>query len=456
MSRMSSIMILLAMIVTAGSVAIVLDIRFGIGFGEAAVFGLGLLLVMVLVQQHFERGRERDWVEARLEEIAAVTGDGQAELGKLSTRLNRLEQALPQRVREENEPLAAEVEVVGQLLKQVAETLAELEAKVERQFSDLDVRASAAASRKAYAAAAEPPPPATGRAARHRERAMPADTGMADTGALFVSEAPDVPGPVAREIEQLIRQEAIEIHLQPIVTLPQRKVRYYEVLTRLKGRDGLIEAADFISVAEDRRLIAKLDTFQVIRAFQVLKRLTQRNGEIGLFINLSMESLASNAFFRDFQAFLTQNRAMADLVQFEFRQDAVLDMGPLETESLKAVADLGYRFSIDNVTDLRTDFRRLADLGFRTAKLSAERLLGRQPLELGDIHLEDMSGHLLRQGMTLVADRVELETQVLDLLDYEVHFAQGFLFSAPRQVRPEVLAAGQASGNGRAQAGASR
>jgi cyclic-di-GMP phosphodiesterase TipF (flagellum assembly factor) len=448
---MSSLMILVAMIVTAGSVAIVLDIRFGLPLSEAAVLGLGMLLVMVLVQQYVERQRDRDWLDLRIQEIGAVAGDGQAEIAKLAGRLNRLEQALPQRVREETEPLSAEVEVIGQLLKQVAETLAELEAKVDRQRSDMDARTAAVASRQA-AATADAFSVAPPRTMRSRVAAEPA---VAEPTSLFVSEAPDVPGPVAREIEQLIRQEAIEIHLQPIVTLPQRKVRYYEVLTRLKGRDRLIEAAEFIPVAEDRRLIAKVDTYQVIRAFQVLKRLTQRNGEIGLFVNLSVESLASNAFFRDFQAFLAQNRGMADLVQFEFRQDAVQGMGPLETESLKAVADLGYRFSVDNVTDFRSDFRRLADIGFRSAKVSAERLLGRQPVSVGDIHIEDMAGHLLRQGITLVADRVELETQVVDLLDFEVHYAQGFLFSAPRQVRPEVLASGAAAGsagNGRAQA----
>ena len=80
-------------------------------------------------------------------------------------------------------------------------------------------------------------------------------------------------------------------------------------------------------------------------------------------------------------------------------------------------------------------------------------LLGRQAIAIGDIHLEDLAGHLVRQGMTLIADHVESEAQVVDLLDYDVHFAQGFLFSAPRQVRPEVLAAGgQTGGVGRSEA----
>lgn len=42
-------------------------------------------------------------------------------------------------------------------------------------------------------------------------------------------------------------------------------------------------------------------------------------------------------------------------------------------------------------------------------------------------------------GIDLIAERVETETTVVDLLDYDVRFGQGFLFSPPRPVRAEAL-----------------
>ncbi|WP_237154585.1 EAL domain-containing protein [Oryzibacter oryziterrae] len=443
MSRTNSILILIAMVVTAGSLAVVLDVQFGFPLAQAATLGLGFLFVLLLAQQLAERRKDRQWLETRIDEISAVAGDSNTEIAKLSSRLTRLEQTLALRVREENEPLAAEVEVVGHLLKQVAEGLAELETQVERKVGDLSARADAMAARQT---AMMPPEPS--RAEREPRRAEPypmrqpeSPAQSMQSSALFVTDTPKVPSAFGREVEKLIRSEAIELHLQPIVTLPQRKVRYYEVLTRLKGADGLINAAEFIPAAIEQRAIAKLDTFQVIRSFQILKRLTQRNSEVGLFVNLATESLSSSGFFREFQSFLSQNKAVADLVLFELSQSAMRDIGPLEMESLKAIADMGYRFSLDGVSDFRMDFRRLSDLGFRMVKVNAERLLGRQPVVTGDIHLEDMAGHMQRQGLTLIVDKVEQEGQVIDLLDYNITLAQGFLFSAPRQVRPEVLGA---------------
>ncbi|BBE72295.1 EAL domain-containing protein [Oharaeibacter diazotrophicus] len=431
MSRLSTILIAVAMTVTAGSLAVVLSYALDFGLFEAGAVGLATLFGLALAHIQMERRRDRVWMEQRIAEIAAVAADANTEAGQAAVRAARADGDVGARVREETEPLAAEVEVLGHLMKQIAETVADIEIRHERRIEEL-------AARPRIAAAPEPAvqPPA----APAVQIAATPEPRLAAPASAVQPEPSRVPSGFEREVETSIRAERIEIHLQPVVTLPQRKVRYYEVLTRLRGADGrLIPAAEFIPVAEARRLVAKVDTFQVIRSFQVLKRLTARNTEIGLFVNLSLASLADSTFFREFQAFLAQNRAVADLVQFEFRQDALAEMGPLEIESLRAIADLGFRFSVDNVTDLRTDFRGLSDLGFRTAKIAADRLLGRTAMPASDIHPADLAGHLQRQGIATIVDRIETESQVIDLLDYDVRLAQGFLFSAPRQVRPEIL-----------------
>ncbi|HEX9214055.1 MAG TPA: EAL domain-containing protein, partial [Bradyrhizobium sp.] len=40
-------------------------------------------------------------------------------------------------------------------------------------------------------------------------------------------------------------------------------------------------------------------------------------------------------------------------------------------------------------------------------------------------------------GIDLIAERIEGERAVVDLLDYDVRFGQGFLFAPPRPLRPE-------------------
>jgi cyclic-di-GMP phosphodiesterase TipF (flagellum assembly factor) len=83
--------------------------------------------------------------------------------------------------------------------------------------------------------------------------------------------------------------------------------------------------------------------------------------------------------------------------------------------------------------------RELAERGFRFVKVPASLLLSRPGTPQGDIHPADFSDLLGRFGIDLIAEKIESEGTVVDLLDYDVRFGQGFLFSPPRPVRTEVL-----------------
>jgi cyclic-di-GMP phosphodiesterase TipF (flagellum assembly factor) len=82
--------------------------------------------------------------------------------------------------------------------------------------------------------------------------------------------------------------------------------------------------------------------------------------------------------------------------------------------------------------------RELAGRGFRFVKLRANLILNRAGLTT-DIHPGDLPDLLSRFGIDLIAEKIENEGSVVDLLDYDVKFGQGFLFSPPRPVRAEAL-----------------
>ncbi len=94
---------------------------------------------------------------------------------------------------------------------------------------------------------------------------------------------------------------------------------------------------------------------------------------------------------------------------------------------------------MDHVTDLHVAPNELADRAFRFLKVPAKLLLNKVAGVQTDIDPEDLSDLLARSGIDLIAERVETETTVVDLLDYDVRFGQGFLFSPPRPVRSEAL-----------------
>jgi len=243
-------------------------------------------------------------------------------------------------------------------------------------------------------------------------------------------------------IRSAIEANRIDLHLQPIVTLPQRKVRFYEAMSRLRTQSGdVVLAAEFISQAEAGGLMPKIDNLVVFRCVQVLRRLLLKNHEVGVFCNLSLATLTDAIVFPQLLEFLEANRAIAPALVLEFSQNGLRGAGPIETESLAALRQCGFGFSMDNVTDLRLEPRELASRGFRFVKLRASLILNRGGITT-DIHPGDLPDLLARFGIDLIAERIESEGAVVDLLDYDVKFGQGFLFSPPRPVRAEALQGG--------------
>ena len=160
-----------------------------------------------------------------------------------------------------------------------------------------------------------------------------------------------------------------------MVTLPQRKVRFYEAMTRLRDEnDQVLTAEDFIGPAEAAGLIGRIDHMVMLRCVQVLRRLMVRNKEIGIFCNISAATLGNGGTFAQCLDFLEANRALAQSFVLEFKQATFRNLGPVETEHLAALSQRGYRFSIDHVANLRIEPRELADRGVRLIKVPAALL----------------------------------------------------------------------------------
>ena len=140
----------------------------------------------------------------------------------------------------------------------------------------------------------------------------------------------------------------VDLYLQPIVTLPQRKVRYYEAFTRLRTADGaVLQPSEFLEAAEAGGLMPRIDQLLLFRSVQVVRRLQLKNREIGLFCNIAASTLNDPQLFPEILQFMDANRALASSLMLELRQSTLRAMGPLETESLAALRELGFRFCMD-------------------------------------------------------------------------------------------------------------
>ena len=440
MRRISAIFIAVCMVLIAGSIGAALFLGVGLDARTAAIVGLAALVAMALYNTISNRLRDRTDLGDQIADLSRGTADLARRLAELDRRMSGIEtrvESTVSRTRGADDPMAAEIGELGGLVRQIADTVAAHEAALQNRMPMMAPRPAPVMPSAGFTSASAP-----------AVAAPPAPAAMDVPLALSESDAVNRFQGLSREnIGELISRAAdanrIDLYLQPIVTLPQRKVRYYEALSRLRTEESeIIPAGEFIDYAEAVGLMPKIDNLLLFRCVQVTRRLQLKSRDVGLFCNLSASTLTDAAHFKQLLEFMDANRALSNALMFEFTQEAYRSFGPMENEGLSALAERGFRFSMDHVTDLRMEPKELADRWFRFLKVPAKLLLNKAATAQSDIHPEDLADLLARHGIDLIAERIESENMVVDLLEYDVRFGQGFLFSAPRPVRAEALHGG--------------
>jgi cyclic-di-GMP phosphodiesterase TipF (flagellum assembly factor) len=237
-------------------------------------------------------------------------------------------------------------------------------------------------------------------------------------------------------IRRSLEENRVDLYLQPIVTLPQRKVRFYEALTRLRSTDGsVVMPSQYIKVAAPAGLMSVVDNLLLFRCVQLVRRMTQRTRDVAVFCNISEHTLKDAEFFPQFLEFLRGNRDLCGQIVFEFTQDTVLQASRAVENALKALHEMGFRLSLDQVTRLDCNFSRLRAQGFHFIKIKAKTLLSGMKQANAPVAAEDLKELLARCGVDLIVERVEEEKTVVQLLEFNVGYGQGFLFGEPRPVR---------------------
>ena len=260
--------------------------------------------------------------------------------------------------------------------------------------------------------------------------------GGAISGALPPGFMPPVAENLEREtvleiVRAALRSDRIDLVLQPIVSLPQRRRRFYECFSRLRTEDGaMILPEQYIALAERAGLITAIDNMLLFRCIQLVRKINHRNQDIDFFCNLSPHTLVDEDFFNDFVAFLEGNQELAPHLVFEFAQGDFARWSEAGAGLLDRLATLGCRFSLDQVTDLKFDPAELAARHVRFVKIESGILLNQMQDSVGILRA------LRRHQIDLIVEKVEDEGRLLEILDYDIDFGQGFLFGEPRLARP--------------------
>lgn len=426
MTRVPAIFIAATTMLVAAALGLFLYDVTGLSGAESAIVALAALTCLSLYTAVAMRQRDRTDAGNQIADLSRGTGDlarQVAELGRSLSALERRMASAESAGTERIQAVAGKISDLGAHLKELSASVAYHDGLLRER-----VRAAAGAlpdAAETFAGGAGPGPAGP---AAHPD--------VVAAGAAAPPRAPTL-GALRRAVEE----GRVDVYLQPIVTLPQRKVRFYDAVARL-GDDGseALPVEDLIGAEAEG---GRIDHMMLLRSVEALRRLSVCSTDVGVFCNMAAATLDTAEAFAPCLDFLDANRALASSFVLKLGQSVFRELRPAAAENLAALVQRGYRFSMDHVTDLRFEPRELADHGVRYVKIPAALLLDPKQAAVSDLHPSELSDLLGRVGIDLIAERIERESTVIDLLDCDVRLGQGLLFAPPRPLRSEGGETGQ-------------
>ena len=389
------------------------------GLGALAYFGLtftpaNAILVAVVfacacvvLMERVLRQRAENRLERAIEELSRLLATDAQAGAVLGQRINAIADLnAGQRL----ETVEADISVLGTVIRQVAEAVAEVEDKVAKAGS---ARPSTDRSDARLIAA---PPPAP----------MP----------VIVPEIePVIPLEMLR---QALDEHRLVHHMQPVVRLPQRRAVGYDLVPRLMLEDGeFADAPDFMPRRCGKDALRLIEGTGLVEAITIARRSRTGGQPAMLHMPLTRASLGDEAAAEQILVTLDANRAIAGALTFLVPEGDWLSLTTHERALVEQMVRKGAGFSIAGMTSLRVDVADMAAMGVRSLRVDAARFIA-SPEAFTDFHITDIASYLARFEVSLLATGIASERQIVELLDSDILLVQGDYIAPAGPVRSDL------------------
>ena len=255
-----------------------------------------------------------------------------------------------------------------------------------------------------------------------------------------------------RELRHALDGEQLTLHYQPVVGLRTGEISGLEALVRWRHPErGLLDPAEFVSIAEDSGLIEPIGRWVQERACrQVIEWHEQRPDArpFDVAVNLSARQVSH----RDLPATIAEIVARTGLdpchLRLEITESVLVEESATAIASLEALNEIGVRLVLD---DFGTGYSSLAYLNrfpFHALKIDRSFVDGLGIEQERTAIVEAIIGMARALSLEVIAEGVENEVQLAELRRLGCDYAQGHLFHAamPASEVSRLLAEGTLAG----------
>ncbi len=234
------------------------------------------------------------------------------------------------------------------------------------------------------------------------------------------------------QFRQALDAGQIEVHYQPKVALPHRKLVGAEALVRWSHPEyGRLSPDEFVPIVEATGLVDALTFFVLERALTKVREWMDRGLRMSAAVNLSVRNLADESFPDRVAEALEQANVPPELLTFELTESSVMADPERSLPVLRRLRTMGVVLAVDDFGTGYSSLAYLRQLPVDEVKIDKSFVLG-MGTDLGDMAVVRSIvelGHSL--DLVVVAEGVEDDAARDQLVTMRCDIAQGYLISRP-------------------------
>jgi diguanylate cyclase (GGDEF)-like protein/PAS domain S-box-containing protein len=234
------------------------------------------------------------------------------------------------------------------------------------------------------------------------------------------------------QLRQAIDNEEFVLYYQPKVNLVSGKVTSAEALIRWNDpRTGLVPPGKFIPILEETGLIYEVGRWALRQAIaDYLRWRAMGLPAVRIAVNVSPLQLRSHGFVAEIERKIGIGANAAEGLELEITESLIMEDVKHSITSLQAIRALGVTIAIDDFGTGFSSLSYLAKLPVDTLKIDRAFVIEMdKPEGLALVSTIIILAHALK--LKVVAEGVETEQQLRQLLSLNCDEMQGFLFSKP-------------------------
>lgn len=237
---------------------------------------------------------------------------------------------------------------------------------------------------------------------------------------------------LGRDLHDAIKGDGLELHYQPKIVLHDMRICCVEALLRWRHpQHGYIPPDQFIPIAEQTGLIHGLTRWVLNRALEQCSQWIAAGHWIGVSVNISAANLRDPALIEEVVAALGRWGVPPTALILELTESAVMDDADYALEVLTRFDAMGVGLSIDDFGTGYSSLSYLKRLPVDEIKIDKSFVM--------DIAADNNDAIIVRStidlahnmGLRVVAEGVESEDILAQLIDLKCDMAQGYYISRP-------------------------